>query len=171
MLSERINFMTRKVFTSFHYTPDNWRASQIRSMDKLECNSLASSNNWKEVTESGNQAIKDWINNKMDGKACLIVFIGKNTAGRKWIQYEILKAWDDGLGVIGIYVHNLKDSDGDLSIKGSNPFADFSVNEKKLSSVIKCYDPPFKTSSYVYDYIKDNIEDWIEEAIVLRNDF
>lgn len=48
--------MARKVFTSFHYIPDNWRASQIRSIGKIEGNSVVTSNKWEEVTNGGYKA-------------------------------------------------------------------------------------------------------------------
>ena len=54
----------------------------------------------------------------MRDKSCVIVLIGKKTAKRKWIRYEIKKAWKDGKGVVGIYIHNLKDKDGKKNIKG-----------------------------------------------------
>ncbi|MBW4359355.1 TIR domain-containing protein [Flavobacterium taihuense] len=161
--------MTRKIFTSFHYVPDNWRASQIRSMGKLEGSSVATANKWEEVTNGGNKAIEKWIDDNMSGKSCIIVFVGENTANRKWINYEIKKAWDAGRGVFGIYVHNLKDSNGEQSEKGDNPFEEFTVDDKSLSSIVKCYNPPYSTSTYVYDHIKENIEDWIEKAIEIRN--
>lgn len=41
--------MTRKCFYSFHYEPDNWRASQIREMGSLEGNRPATDNDWEEV--------------------------------------------------------------------------------------------------------------------------
>lgn len=163
--------MVRKVFTSFHYIPDNWRASQIRSMGKIEGNSIVSSNKWEEVTSGGNAAIEEWINDNMHGKSCVIVFVGENTAGRKWIDYEIKKAWNDKRGLFGIYVHNLKNSAGYKANKGNNPFEHFTVGEKKLSSIVKCYNPPYSSSKSVYDYIKINIEDWMEEAIEIRNNY
>lgn len=107
----------------------------------------------------------------MSGKSCVIVLVGENTAGRKWIKYEIEKAWNEGRGVLGIHIHNLKNSIGNQANKGRNPFEDFSVNGKNLSSIVKCYNPPFTTSTYVYDYIKENIENWIEEAIDIRNKY
>ncbi|MBZ0179424.1 MAG: TIR domain-containing protein [Melioribacteraceae bacterium] len=161
--------MAKKVFTSFHYKPDNWRASQIRNIGKIEGNSVASTNKWEEVTSGGDDAIKKWIEDNMKGKSCVIVFVGEKTAGRKWIKYEIKKAWNDGRGIFGIYVHNLKDREGNQCNKGANPFDDFNVDGKKLSSIVKCYDPPFSTSTYVYDHIKENIGDWIDKAIEIRN--
>lgn len=163
--------MARKVFTSFHYAPDNWRANQIRNMGKLEGNSVVTTNKWEEVTKGGNKAIQDWIDNSIYGKSCVVVFVGENTAGRKWIDYEIEKAWNDGKGVFGIFVHNLKDSNGNQSNKGDNPFENFKVGNKKLSEIVKCYNPNYSTSTYVYDNIKENIEDWIEKAIEIRNNY
>lgn len=162
--------MARKVFTSFHYKPDNWRASQIRNMGKLEGNSVATTNKWEEVTKGGNKEIEKWIDDNMSGKSCVIVFVGEGTLGRKWIKYEIKKAWEVGRGLFGIYVHNLKDSNGEQSQKGDNPFESFTVGDKKLSSIVKCYNPPFSSSTYVYDHIKENIEGWIEDAIQIRNE-
>ncbi len=163
--------MARKVFTSFHYVPDNWRASQIRNMGKLEGNHVATTNKWEEVTDGGNKAIQEWIDNNIYGKSCLVVFVGEKTAGRKWIKYEIKKAWNDGKGVFGIYVHNLLDSNCNQSEKGDNPFDDFKIGDRKMSSIVKCYNPPFKSSAYVYNHIKENLEDWIEKAIEIRNEF
>lgn len=163
--------MARKVFTSFHYKPDNWRASQVRNMGKIEGNGIVTSNAWEEVTKAGDKAIEKWIEDNMYGKSCVVVFVGENTAGRKWINHEIKKAWNDKRGLVGIYVHNLKDSNGNQANKGSNPFDNFNVEGKSLSSIVKCYNPPYSLSTNVYDYIKANIEDWIEEAIEIRNKY
>jgi hypothetical protein len=160
--------MPRKVFTSFHYKPDNWRASTVRNIGKIEGNAVVTPNKWEEVTRGGDTAIKKWINENMAGKSCVIVLVGENTAGRKWINYEIERAWSENRGVLGIYIHNLKNSQGLQSAVGENPFDSFELNGKKLSSVVKCYNPPYKKSTNVYKYISENIEDWIEKAIEIR---
>lgn len=161
--------MARKIFTSFHYVPDNWRVSQIRNMGKIEGNTIVSANKWEEVTKGGDKTIKKWIDENMKGKSCVIVLVGEKTATRKWIKYEIEKAWNDGRALLGIYIHNLKNNFGEKANKGNNPFEGFSLGNKKLSSVVKCYNPPYMKSTNVYDYIKSNLEDWIEEAIEIRN--
>lgn len=163
--------MARKVFTSFHYKPDNWRVSQVRNMGKIEGNSIVTSNKWEEVTKGGVSAIKKWIDDSMSGKTCVIVLVGENTAGRKWIKHEIKKAWEAGRGIFGIHIHNLKNSNGDQSEKGRNPFEDFEVDNKLMSSIVKCYNPPYSTSKYVYEHIEENIEDWVEKAIEIRNSY
>ena len=161
--------MARRAFYSFHYNPDNWRASKVRNMGVIEGNRPASDNNWEKVKRGGDAAIQRWIDGQMSGKSVAIVLIGSRTAGRKWIEYEIKKAWEDGKGLLGVYVHNLKDQDEEQSAKGQNPFDNFTLNGRKLSAVVKAYDPPYTTSTFVYNYIKDNLADWIETAINIRN--
>ena len=160
--------MARKCFYSFQYKPDNWRVSTIRKIGTIEGNQTVSDNKWEEVTNGGATAIEKWIDGEMTGKSCAIVLIGAGTAGRKWIDYEIKKAWTDKKGLVGVHIHNILDSKGAQANKGSNPFSGFNVGEKKLSSIVKTYDPPFTQSTSVYKHIADNIEDWVEEAIEIR---
>jgi len=163
--------MARRAFYSFHYKPDNWRASQVRNMGVVEGNRPASDNDWETIKKGGDTAIKKWIDGQLSGKSSAIVLIGEKTAGRKWIKYEIKKAWEDGKGVLGIYVHNLKDKDGNQSTKGSNPFSAYKIGDKIMSNLVMAYDPPYSTSKNVYDYIKKNLAGWIEEAIEIRGKY
>lgn len=101
--------MIRKVFYSFHYAKDVFRVQQIRNIGILEGNVPASPNRWEELKLKGDKAVEQWIESNLFGKSCLIVLIGEDTANRKWVKYEIEKAWNDGKGVLGIYIHNLKD--------------------------------------------------------------
>lgn len=162
--------MARKVFYSFHYNPDNWRAAQVRSAGVVEGNKPVSDNEWESITSSGDLAIESWINGQLYAKSCTIVLIGRATAGRKWINYEIKTAWNDNKGVLGIYIHNLKNSKGQQSAKGSNPFdhLTFGSDGKKLSTVVKAYDPPYTDSKMAYEYITDYLADWVEAAIDIR---
>ena len=100
--------MARKCFYSFYYQPDNARASQVRNIGVIEGNASVSDNDWEKVTQGGDDAIKKWIAGQMYGRTCAVVLVGTNTANRKWINHEIVKAWDDGPGVVGIHIHGLK---------------------------------------------------------------
>lgn len=162
--------MARKAFYSFHYVSDNWRASQVRNMGVVEGNKPASDNDWETIKRGGDSGIKKWIDDQLSGRSVVVVLIGAATAGRKWIKYEIEKGWNDGKGVFGVYVHNLKDAAGQQSYKGVNPFEDFTIGSTgtKLSSVVKAYDPPYTTSTSVYAHINDNLADWIDKAIEIR---
>lgn len=163
--------MVRKAFYSFHYLPDNWRASQVRNIGAVEGNQPAKDNDWETVKKGGDAAIQKWIDNQLNGRSCTVVLIGTETAKRKWIDYEIQTSWNNKKGVVGINVHNLKNSDGRQSTKGVNPFAHFKMDKdnSSLSSIVKTYDPPYSDSKQVYEYISKNLSAWIEEAIAIRN--
>ena len=68
---------------------------QVRNIGVTEHDEPVSSNAWEEVKRSGDTAIQKWINNQMSTRSCVIVLIGSQTANRKWVNYEIGKAWDD----------------------------------------------------------------------------
>jgi len=65
--------VARKCFYSFHYKPDNARASQVRNIGVIEGNQPASDNDWESVTKGGDDAIKKWIASQMQGKRSLLV--------------------------------------------------------------------------------------------------
>lgn len=154
----------RQIFYSFHYDNDVFRVQQIRNIGALEENKPVSVNEWETVKRGGEASIKKWIDENLKYKSCLVVLIGSETANRKWVKYEIEKAWNDGKAVLGIYIHNLKCPRTGVCSQGSNPFEHFTLNDgRKLSSVVKCYNP----KSYdAYNDIANNLEDWIEEAIL-----
>lgn len=161
--------MARKCFYSFHYKLDNWRVQTIKNIGSIEEQPLLGSNKWEEIKKGGNAAIQKWIDDQMKGKSCVIVLVGSETAGRKWVNYEIKKGWGDGKGVLGVHIHNLLDRNLNKSVKGNDPFSGFTVQDKPLSNWAKCYDPPASDSKKVYEHISSNIESWVEEAIRLRN--
>ena len=164
--------MARRVFYSFHYKPDNWRAATVRNIGTVEGNKPATDNDWETVKRGGDAAIKRWIAGQMDRRTCTVVLVGAHTANRKWINYEIIKSWNDDMGVVGIHIHGLKNADGRVSAKGANPFASIAYGGegKKLSSIVKCYNPTGSNSQERYAWIEKHLANAIEEAITIRND-
>lgn len=142
----------------------------VRNIGIVEGNEPVSDNDWEQVKKKGDKAIEDWIDNQLKGRSCTIVLIGAETANRKWIKYEIKKSWELGKGVVGIKIHNLKDQKGNQSDEGKNPFEQFTIDGVNMSKIVKTYNPPYKTSTNVYDHIKNNIADWVEEAIKIRDE-
>jgi hypothetical protein len=160
--------MARKVFFSFHFANDFWRTQQVRNINALEGNPLATPNAWEEVKRKGDDSIKKWINDEMVGRSCAIVLVGSETASRKWVKYEIEKAWRDGKGVLGIRIHNLLDNNSKACAMGANPFEGVKVGTLNLGTVAVLKNPSGSDSKAVYATIAANIETWIEEAIKLR---
>ena len=162
--------MARRCFYSFHYQPDNARVAQVRNIGVIDGSASASDNDWETVTRGGEPEIQRWINNQLEGRTATIVLVGTNTANRKWINYEIVKSWDRGMGVVGIHIHGLKNLDGVTSSMGQNPFdhIGYANTGRKLSSIAKCYNPAGGTSKECYRWIADNLSAAVEEAIRIR---
>ncbi|MBX7133943.1 MAG: TIR domain-containing protein [Fimbriimonadaceae bacterium] len=162
--------MVRRCFYSFHYIPDSVRASQVRQIGTVEGNPPARDNDWETIVGGGDTAIKKWIADQMYGKSCTIVLVGSNTANRKWINYEIVKSWDEGMGVVGIHINGLKNFAGETSAKGNNPFDYIKLGStgKMLSSIAKCYSPAGTDSKERYAWISTHLANAVEEAIRIR---
>jgi len=162
--------MKRRVFYSFHYEPDNWRAAQVRNIGAIEGNRPATDNDWETVKRGGDLAIKRWIAGQMSGRSCCVVLVGSNTANRKWINHEIIESWNDGMGVVGIRIHGLKNRYGYTSSTGRNPFDHITLGNQggRLSSLAKCYAPSGRNSQERYEWITTYLADAVEEAIGIR---
>ena len=121
----------RRVFFSFHYERDAWRAAQIRNAGALEGNEPVTDNAWETIRRGGDTAIQKWIDDQIRTRSCTVVLIGRETAGRKWVQYEIVKSWNEGKGVVGIYIHNLKNRSGQQDWPGKNPFDNITFGQTR----------------------------------------
>lgn len=139
----------------------------------IEANRPASDNTWESVKSGSDLAIKRWIAQQMQGRACTVVLVGQETANRMWINHEIIESWNKGMGVVGIQIHGLKNTSGFISNPGANPFDYIYLNNgtRKMSSVVRCYDPPGAISKDRYAWIKTYLAGAIEEAIKIRKSY
>ena len=143
----------------------------VRNIGSIEGNSPATDNGWEAVKRGGDAALRKWISDQMKYRTCTVALVGTDTASRKWINHEIVKSWNDGMGVVGINVHGLEDSSGNVSSKGRNPFEFISYDDsgKKLSSIVKCYSPDGRNSKERNAWIVKHLANAVEEAITIRN--
>lgn len=157
--------MARQTFFSFRYKKDNWRACIVRNSwvtQERVASGFFDSAEWEEVKKKTDAAIQTWIDGQLKGTSVTVVLVGSDTAGKKWITYEIQSSYKKGNGMLGIYIHKLKNKNGETSTKGNNPFAslyitDESGNKKYLSEIYKVYD-------WVDDNGYENMGKWIEKA-------
>lgn len=157
--------MKRQVFYSFHFDNDVMRVQQIRNIGVVEGNKPVAPNSWEQIKRN-EYAVKKWIDDNMKYKSCVVVLVGSETANREWVDYEIRKAWNEGKGLFGIYIHNLKDPRTGTCRKGANPFDNVLLkNGQRLSSLVSCYDP---NSWDAYNDIAKNLENWVDFAIKSR---
>lgn len=155
----------RQVFYSFCFDDDVMRVQQIRNMGVVDGDEPVSPNEWEQLQRKDG-GVKRWIDDNMAYRSCVIVLVGQRTADRKWVKYEIEKAWNDKKGLFGIYIHNLKCPRNGLGRQGANPFDQFTFKDgTKLSSAVKCYNP---TVNDAYGSIKANLSTWVETAINSR---
>ena len=152
--------MARHTFFSFRYKNDNWRAANIRSSwvtKEREASGFFDSAKWEEVKKKNDSDIEKWIDEQLRGTSVTVVLIGSDTAGKKWINYEIKASHEKGNGMLGIYIHKKKDSKGNTSDKGKNPFDSWTFQKGD------------KVVTYpVYDWVNDdgynNMGKWIKDA-------
>ena len=163
----------RRAFFSFHYERDAWRAAQIRNAGTLDGNEPVTDNQWETIRRGGKSAIQKWIDSQISTRSCTVVLIANETSERDWIQYEIIKSLNERKGLVGIYIHNLKDRYGRQDFPGKNPFDKITITRtgQPLSSVVKDYNVASNDSQRVYATITNNLQAWVEEAIQIRHNF
>jgi MTH538 TIR-like domain (DUF1863) len=116
---------------------------------------------WEEIKEQGDAAIEAWIAEQLDHTSVTAVLIGAETADRDWVRHELVESWNRGNGILGIWIHNIRDQKAQTDTKGRNPLDEIHLpNGKPLSSVCKTYD-------WVDDG-RENLGSWIEEAYQTR---
>ena len=155
--------MARRVFFSFRYKNDNWRAGVVRNSWVCKGHDVAGffdSAEWEKVKRKDDNEIKKWIDLQLEGTSVTVVLIGSDTYNKKWINYEILSSCKRGNGILGIYVHNIRNRFGSRASKGKNPF-DYWDWSKTKYGVPKVYD-------WVNDNGYNNIGKWIEIAASIK---
>lgn len=124
---------------------------------------------WEKVKRKGVAAVRKWINQQLAGTSVTVVLIGKETANRKHVLYEIQRSVDLGKGMLGVYIHDVKNKEGEVELwGGANPFDKFELKRTSLFDYI--VPPTLADSVKVYDWVSDNgylnMPAWIEEAAI-----
>ena len=157
--------MAKTVFYSFHYARDSWRVQQIINLGALDGQPVLNSQDWEAVKRQGDAAIEKWIAEQMSRKRALVVLVGAETAARRWVLYEIQKAWADNKPIVGVRIHGLADTSGSVDSAGANPFASIQVEGGgTLANYLTLHTPAGTTSKDVYASIAANIGDWVDGA-------
>lgn len=157
--------MARRTFFSFHFERDHWRAGQARNSwvtkPDREDAGFWDAASWEEVKKKGEEEVKKWIRKQLEGTSVTVVLIGAETSSREYVKYELEQSWGRGNGILGIYIHQMKDKDGKTDTKGSNSFGPIftSSNDDK-----KYFFERFSTYDWVNDDGYNKMGDWIEAA-------
>lgn len=156
--------MARRAFFSFHYDNDVWRANQMRhswvTKDK-EAAGFTDAADFEKVKKEGDAAIKKWIDSQLTGTSVTVVLIGSETSDRDYVKYELEQSWKRGNGILGIFIHQCKDKDGNTCTKGSSAFGPIFTSPNDNKSY---FYERFNTYYWVDDNGYNNLGDWIEAA-------
>lgn len=164
--------MPRRVFFSFHYQRDIWRVNVVRNHAKLKSGYQESGywdcSLWESTKRTGENSLKRLINSGLQNTSVTVVLIGTETSERKWVKYEIEKSCERGNGMLGIYIHNIKDRTGKTDLKGRNPFDGFTVEPpSRFAYMPKTYasmSQIFPTYDWFYNDGYNNFRKWVEDA-------
>ncbi len=160
--------MARNIFFSFHFARDAWRAGQVRNSDRIsneEERGFIDGVDWEEVKRKGEDNIKRWINEQLEGTSVTVVLIGAETSERPWVDYEIRESWKRGNAIIGLYIHDVKDPERKTDTKGANPLDSvYLVDGQPLSSVCRTYD-------WVADDGRAHLGEWADQAVIDRAEY
>ena len=158
--------MVRRVFFSFHYKNDVWRANQVRhswvTKEDREAAGFIDSADFEELKNKGEDAVKRWIDEQLKNTSVTVVLIGSDTSNRKYVKYELQKSFEKNNDIIGVHIHNQEDKDGSTSTKGDTTFGE--IGTDKDGNTLYYHDVTKGTYDYVNDKGYDNLGKWIENA-------
>lgn len=157
--------MAKRVFFSFHFNHDAWRANQVRNSWVTKPNREAAgffdAADQEEVKRSSDVKIKRWIDAQLQHTSVTAVLIGQNTSSRRYVRYEIERSFERGNALLGIRIHNLKNQYGETDYRGANPLDEYIVNSDSGRVRLSELYP-------TYDWINDNgnryFSSWVDEA-------
>jgi hypothetical protein len=116
--------MARRVFFSFQFARDIWRANQVRNSNAVagpEVAGFFDHSEYEGAKKQGDEAIRRMILRHLQNTTVTVALNGTYTAYRPWVQYEIEQSIKRQDGLLGIYIHHLKDRDGRMSPPGPKP--------------------------------------------------
>ncbi len=156
--------MVRNTFFSFHYIRDIWRANVVRNCwygRDREAAGFWDSSLWEKTRDRRESTIKEKILEGLKDTDITIVLIGRFTSDREWVLHEISESIHRKNGLLGIYIHNIKNRNGEIDDQGENPFNKFYVNKGRRRVYFSEFIPTYywkKDNGY------HNLRYWIEEA-------
>ena len=141
--------MPRTVFFSFHYQRDIMRVQIVKNHYVTKGNYTAAGyfdgSLEEKAKKEGDDIVKRLINTGLQGSSVTCVLIGAETYTRRWVDYEIFKSIELGMGVFGIHIHQIPDARKALELSrgiddfGPNPFSflGYGTRDNKMIPKIK----------------------------------
>lgn len=115
--------MARYVFFSFAYDDvKNFKVNVVRNSWLLKNpeETFIDGSIWEKSKKKGDQYLKRLIERGLNNTSVTAVLIGEDTANRRWVNYEIVKSFEKGNGILGIHINRIKGRTG-LTARGLSP--------------------------------------------------
>lgn len=156
--------MSRRVFFSFHYSRDIWRANVVRNSWLLhpdrESAGFWDASLWEETKRVGRAAVTRLIDAALRNTSVTVVLIGAETVQRDYVQYEIQESYYRNNGLLGVYVNRIPAGRSRaVDPKGRNPF--MGLYDEGAGAFLS---EMFPTYDWYGDGGYHNLGDWVEEA-------
>lgn len=149
----------RYVFPSYDWD-DAWLVNQIINMPKIvgrEYLGFVKGVPAEEGLTDPNE-IKRWIDRKMDGCTCLILFVGERTYTSDWVRYELELARNRNMGRFILNLQGMTRRDQTICLGGPDPYSYHGMySSSGKGYVIKQY-------NWITDNGQQNIRSWIQDA-------
>ena len=123
--------MARRAFFSFHYQNDIWRVWNVRNSwvvnDTREAYGFFDGSVIEKKKRESDDSLKRFLREGLDNTSVTCILAGQYTHQRRWVRYEIAQSIVKGNGLLSVFIHQLKDKDGYISRKGTNPLDEMGV--------------------------------------------
>jgi hypothetical protein len=155
--------MPRRVFFSFNYERDFWRASIVRDSwagPEKQAVGFWEKTLWEEAHKRGDEIVKKMILKELENTSVTAVLIGADTGNNPWVNLAIIESYKRNHGLLGVYIDKITDSKGNTEKHGDNPFDYIYINnpDGTVTHFSKLY--------LTYDYMDQNgfldFGKWIE---------
>jgi len=117
----------RRVFFSFHYQNDIWRANQVRNSwrygreNDREGYGFFDASIWETAKRTNDDSLKSLIRTGIQNSSVTCLLSGRETYRRRWVLYEIARSVIKGNALLNVSISNLRDRSGNTDIQGPNP--------------------------------------------------
>lgn len=145
--------MARYVFFSFAYDDvKNFKVNVVRNswFRKNPEDSFIDGSIWEKSKSKSDSYLKRLIENGLTQTSVTTVLIGENTANRRWINYEIIKSFEKGNGILAIHINRIKSRLGYICARGQNPLDRLAFEVSENGKKINFYEL-YDNSWYVYE--------------------
>jgi hypothetical protein len=120
--------VARRTFFSFHYDPDIWRVWNVRNSwvvkpSEQDSRGFFDGSVFESKKRTSDDALKQFLREGLESTSVTCVLSGSQTASRRWVRYEIARSIVRGNGLLTVDIHGVKNKDGQLSTRGTDPLS------------------------------------------------